>query len=94
MGAQGRPGVRSKVLLYGVGVWLLLAVVGVVNGLVRALVLQPVVGEYPAHVAATLLTGIPAFLAVPLHRFVVSTFLGIIPGAVANVARSGSCGRG
>ena len=25
---------------------------------------------------------IPAFLAVPLHRFVISTFLGIIPGTL------------
>ena len=25
---------------------------------------------------------LPAFLEVPLHRFVISTFLGIIPGAV------------
>jgi hypothetical protein len=39
-------------------------VVGVVNGIVRVVVVEPVVGAYPAHVVATLVTGIPAFLLV------------------------------
>ena len=56
--------VRPRVLGYGVGVWLLIAVVAISNGIVRVAVVQPVIGEYPAHVVATLVTGIPAIAVV------------------------------
>ena len=56
--------VRPAVFAYGFAAWLAIAVVGVVNGVVRVALLQPALGEYPAHVVATLVTGIPAFLLV------------------------------
>lgn len=64
MGVENSGGIRPGVFLYGIGGWLLLAVVGVLNGIVRVVVVEPVVGAYPAHVVATLVTGIPAFLLV------------------------------
>lgn len=54
---------------YVLGVWVLLAVVGVANGVVRGLVLEPVLGAYPGHVVSTLVTGIPAFLLVAYLAF-------------------------
>lgn len=50
--------------LYGLGVWLVIAVVAVGNGILRTALIEPAIGEYPAHVVATLATGIPAFLGV------------------------------
>jgi hypothetical protein len=52
------------VFAYGFGAWLLIAVVAVANGIFRAVVLEPALGPYRAHVASTLATGIPAFLLV------------------------------
>ncbi|WP_336035013.1 hypothetical protein [Halobacterium yunchengense] len=47
--------VRPAVLLAPLGVWLVLAVLAVANGVFRETVLVPRVGEYPGHVVSTLL---------------------------------------
>lgn len=56
--AASRPGARSvrpTVLLYPLGVWVVMAVVAVVNGVFRETVLVPLVGDYPGHVLSTAL---------------------------------------
>lgn len=55
---------RTRVFVAALGGWVVLAVVGVLNGIVRGAVLQPILGVYPAHVVGTLVTGIPASLVV------------------------------
>jgi hypothetical protein len=45
--------IRPQVFLYPLGVWVLMAVVAVLNGGFREVVLIPRVGEYPAHVLST-----------------------------------------
>ncbi len=45
--------IRPRVFLYPLGVWVLMAVVAVLNGAVREVVLIPRVGEYPGHVLST-----------------------------------------
>lgn len=47
--------IRSDVLLYPLGVWVVMAVVAVVNGSFREVVLIPRVGEYAGHVLSTAL---------------------------------------
>lgn len=47
--------VRPEVFAYPLGVWVILAVVAVVNGVFRELILIPRIGEYPGHVLSTAL---------------------------------------
>lgn len=47
--------VRLDVYLYPLGVWVLMAVVAVLNGGFREVVLIPRIGEYPGHVVSTAL---------------------------------------
>ncbi|PAU83278.1 hypothetical protein CK500_10830 [Halorubrum salipaludis] len=49
----GSQSVRPQLLLYPLGVWALMAVVAVLNGGFREVVLIPRVGEYPGHVLST-----------------------------------------
>ena len=57
-------GVRPAVFRYGLVGWVALALVGVANGILRGVVIEPAIGAYPAHLVATLVTGIPAFALV------------------------------
>ncbi|WP_238709215.1 hypothetical protein [Natronorubrum halophilum] len=45
--------VRPRVFLYPLGVWVLMAVLAVLNGGLREVVLIPRVGAYPGHVLST-----------------------------------------
>jgi hypothetical protein len=47
--------VRPSVLVGPLGVWVALAVLAVLNGAFREVVLIPRIGEYPGHVVSTLL---------------------------------------
>jgi hypothetical protein len=47
--------IRPDVLVYPLGVWLVMAVVAVLNGGLREVVLIPRVGEYAGHVLSTAL---------------------------------------
>lgn len=47
--------VRLHVFLYPISVWLVMAVVAVLNGGFREVVLIPRIGEYPGHVVSTAL---------------------------------------
>lgn len=47
--------VRLYVFLYPISVWLVMAVVAVLNGGFREVVLIPRIGEYPGHVVSTAL---------------------------------------
>lgn len=47
--------IRRHAYLYPLGVWILLAIVAVLNGGFREVVLIPRIGEYPGHVVSTLL---------------------------------------
>ena len=49
-----RP-LRPRVFVSPLGVWVIMAVVAVVNGVFRETVIIPVVGEYPGHVVSTVL---------------------------------------
>lgn len=60
--------VRPRVFLYPLGVWLLLAVVAVTNGVFRETVIVPRTGEYPGHVLSTALL-VLAILAVSFLYF-------------------------
>lgn len=60
--------VRPQVFLYPLGVWLLLAVVAVANGVFREIVLIPRTGEYAGHVVSTALL-VAAILAVSFAFF-------------------------
>ena len=44
---------QTSAILAPLGVWILLAVLAVLNGIVRELVLIPRISEYPGHVAST-----------------------------------------
>jgi len=55
------PRIRPRLLLRAAAFWLVLAVIGVLNGIFRGLVIQQYVDEYAAHVLSTLATGLPAF---------------------------------
>lgn len=46
--------VRASVLVYPLGIWVVLAVVAVVNGGFRELVLIPQIGEYAGHILSTI----------------------------------------
>ncbi|MFC6889805.1 hypothetical protein [Halorubrum trueperi] len=45
--------VRPRVLLAPLGVWLLMAVLAVTNGVFREIIIIPRIGEYPGHVVST-----------------------------------------
>lgn len=47
--------VRPRIFVYPLGVWVLMAVLAVLNGGFREVVLVPRIGEYPAHVLSTAL---------------------------------------
>lgn len=47
--------VRPRVLAYPLGVWLVMAVLAVLNGVFREVVLVPRISEYPGHVLSTAL---------------------------------------
>jgi len=53
--------IRPRLLAQAVAFWFILAVIGVLNGIFRGLVIQQYVDEYAAHVLSTLATGLPAF---------------------------------
>jgi len=60
--------VRPHALLYPLGVWAVMAVVAVANGVFREVVLIPRIGDYPGHVASTALL-VAAILLVSLAYF-------------------------
>ena len=60
--------VRPRAFLYPLGVWAVMAVVAVVNGGFREVVLIPRLGDYPGHVASTALL-VAAILLVSLAYF-------------------------
>lgn len=45
--------VRPCIFLYPLGIWLLMAVVAVANGVFRETVIIPRIGDYPGHVVST-----------------------------------------
>ncbi|MFA9516593.1 hypothetical protein ACERIT_05155 [Halopenitus sp. H-Gu1] len=47
--------VRPRVFLYPLGLWLLMAVVAVANGVFRETVIIPRIGDYPGHVVSTVI---------------------------------------
>jgi hypothetical protein len=47
--------IRPQVFAYPLGVWVILAVIAVANGVFRELILIPRIGEYPGHVLSTAL---------------------------------------
>lgn len=51
----GSQPIRPSVFVYPLGVWALMAVVAVVNGGFREIVLIPRIGSYPGHVLSTAL---------------------------------------
>lgn len=55
MSSLSAQSIRPDVLLYPLGVWVVMAVVAVVNGGFREVVLIPRVGEYAGHVLSTAL---------------------------------------
>lgn len=59
MASQPLPSVdeaiRPRVFLYPLGLWLLMAVVAVANGVFREVVIIPRIGDYPGHVVSTVL---------------------------------------
>jgi hypothetical protein len=61
--------VRSRLILQAAAFWLVLAGIGVLNGIFRGLVIQQYVDEYAAHVISTLGTGLPAFALAMLLYF-------------------------
>jgi hypothetical protein len=60
--------IRPQVFAYPLGVWVILAVVAVVNGVFRELILIPRIGEYPGHVVSTALL-VVAILGVSFGYF-------------------------
>jgi len=60
--------VRPHVFLYPLGVWVVMAVIAVVNGGIREVVLIPRLGDYPGHVVSTALL-VAAILLVSLAYF-------------------------
>jgi len=60
--------VRPHALLYPLGVWAVMAVIAVVNGGFREVVLIPRLGDYPGHVVSTALL-VAAILLVSLAFF-------------------------
>ncbi|MFW6448697.1 MAG: hypothetical protein ACOC0X_04030 [Halobacteriota archaeon] len=55
MSSEPTPAFRPAVLLRPLGLWVVLAVVAVVNGAVRELLIIPTLGEYPGHLLSTAL---------------------------------------
>lgn len=60
--------IRLGVLLYPLGVWVLMAIVAILNGGFREVVLIPRVGDYPGHVLSTTLL-VVAILIISLIYF-------------------------
>jgi hypothetical protein len=60
--------VRLDVFLYPLGVWVLMAVVAILNGGFREVALIPRIGEYPGHVVSTALL-VVAILAISFLYF-------------------------
>ncbi|MFP4189279.1 MAG: hypothetical protein ACLFR5_07750 [Halobacteriales archaeon] len=54
-GSPDSPYIRPSAFVYPLGVWLVLAVVAVLNGVFRELFVVPRIGEYPGHVVSTAL---------------------------------------
>jgi hypothetical protein len=65
---QATAALRPAVLLAPLGVWLVMAVLAVANGVFREVVLIPRIGEYPGHVLSTSLL-VAAILAVSAAYF-------------------------
>ena len=65
---QATAALRPAVLLAPLGVWLVMAVLAVANGVFREVVLIPRIGEYPGHVLSTSLL-VAAILAVSAAFF-------------------------
>lgn len=84
----GNQAIRPNVFLYPLRVWVVMAVLAIVNGGFREVVLIPCIGEYVGHVLSTaLLVG-----AILVVSFVY--FRGIsIAYTQANWFSSASCGR-
>lgn len=55
-----RP-IRPSLVLRAMAFWVVLAALGVLNGVFRGLVIQQYVNDYTAHVLSTLATGLPTF---------------------------------
>lgn len=55
MAGPDAQSIRLGVFLYPLGVWVLMAVVAILNGGFREVVLIPRVGDYPGHVLSTAL---------------------------------------
>jgi hypothetical protein len=60
--------IRPRVLLYPLGVWVVMALVAIANGVFRELVLIPRIGSYPGHVLSTALL-VAAILVVSFLYF-------------------------
>lgn len=52
-----RKGIEMKVklILYAIGIWFILAVLGIINGTFRNLVLEPTIGKYVGHLVSTII---------------------------------------
>ncbi|MFP4590778.1 MAG: hypothetical protein ACLFMX_02160 [Halobacteriales archaeon] len=68
MGTASSAPVRPAVLLRPLGVWLLLAIVAVLNGIFREVAIVPLVGEYLGHLLSTAIL-LVAILAVAWAYF-------------------------
>lgn len=55
MFSLGGPSIRFSTFLYPLGVWVVMAVLAVVNGGFREVVLIPRIGDYPGHVLSTVM---------------------------------------
>lgn len=66
--SQSVGAVRPRVFLPALGIWSLMAVVAVLNGAFREAVIIPRIGDYPGHVASTLLL-VAAILVVSVLYF-------------------------
>lgn len=53
LSTRNRQSVRISAFVYPLGLWVVMAVVAVINGIFRELVLIPRIGEYPGHVLST-----------------------------------------
>ncbi|WP_136687836.1 hypothetical protein [Halorhabdus amylolytica] len=66
--AASSRSIRLSVFLYPLGVWVLMAVLAVLNGGIREVVLIPRIGEYAGHVLSTVLL-VGAILVVSFGYF-------------------------
>jgi hypothetical protein len=63
----------ARIFLYAFGVWVIFGILAVINGVIRNRFYAPVIGEYPAHVASTVI-GI-CFVVIGTYLFL--RFIGI-----------------